>query len=119
MKCDRFFHILHFLHLTDSNKQPDGSDKVMTWKLRTSFDTLTDSYAGFYSPSERLAVDEVIVLFKERVVSRHYIPKKHKHFGIEIYKLGDSAGYAYDKKAYLGRERKCNTRNNSYTCNCK
>jgi hypothetical protein len=35
----------------------------------------------------RLAVDEVIVLYIERVIFRKYTPKKHKCFGIKIYTL--------------------------------
>jgi hypothetical protein len=50
-------------------------------------------------------VDEVIVLYKGRVVFRQYIPKKHKRFGIKIYKLCDSLGYTYDMSVYLGKQR--------------
>jgi len=47
-------------------------------------------------------VDEVIVKFKGRVISRQYIPKKRKCFGIKIYKLCDESGYTYDMTVYLG-----------------
>jgi len=43
--------------------------------------------AKFYNSSENLATDEVIVLCKGRVIFRQYMPKKHKCFGIKIYKL--------------------------------
>jgi hypothetical protein len=52
-----------------------------------------------------IAVDEVIVLFKGRVISKQYTRKKHKHLRIKIYKLCASAGYAYDMKVYLGKYR--------------
>jgi hypothetical protein len=39
-----------------------------------------------------LAVDEIIVLFKGRVIFKQYILKKNKWFGINIYKLCDSKG---------------------------
>jgi hypothetical protein len=51
-------------------------------------------------------VDEIIVKFKEKVIFRQYIPKKHKRFGINIYKLCDAAGYTYDMKVYLGKDKK-------------
>jgi hypothetical protein len=51
-----------------------------------------------------LAVDEVIVKFKGRVIFKQYIPKEHKCFGIKIYKLCDTAGYTYDMKVYLGKD---------------
>jgi hypothetical protein len=40
------------------------------------FDKLSDSYPKYYSPTEHLAVDEIIVFFKERVIFKLYIPKK-------------------------------------------
>ena len=57
-----------------------------------------------YNPSEHLAVDEVIVKFKRRVIFRQYIAKKIKGFGIKIYKLCIESGYTYDMRVYLGRD---------------
>jgi len=73
-------------------------------KLRTIFDKLNKAYAKFYNPSEHLAVDEVIVKFKGRVIFRKYIPNKRKRFSIKIYKLCDESGYTYDMRVYLGRD---------------
>ncbi len=58
----------------------------------------------FLSPS-RLAVDEVIVKYKGRVIFWQYITKKHKRFGIQIYKLCDETGYTYNITVYLGSDR--------------
>jgi hypothetical protein len=66
------------------------------------FDTLNMANAKFYNTSENLAVDEIIVKFKGKVIFRQYIPKKRKHFGIKIYKLCDISGYTYDMHVYLG-----------------
>ena len=66
---------------------------------------LNNKFCELYNPREHLAVDEVIVSYKGRVVFRQYIPKKHKRFGIKIYKLCDSLGYTYDMSAYLGKQR--------------
>jgi len=46
---------------------------------------LNKAFLKFYSPSERLAVDEVIILLKGKVIFRPHIPKK-KTFNIKIYK---------------------------------
>jgi hypothetical protein len=35
------------------------------WKVGTIFCKLTDIYAKYYSPTERLSTDEILVLFKE------------------------------------------------------
>jgi len=76
MKLGRFLHILRF---ADNSQRPDeGKEYDRLWKLRTVFDKLNEAYAIFYNPSEHLAVDEVIVKFKGRVVFRQYIPKKKK-----------------------------------------
>jgi hypothetical protein len=107
MKRDRFLHILRFLHFADNNTETDRNadsyDRL--WKIRTIFDTLNDAYEKYYNPSEHLAIDEIIVKFKGRVVFRQYIPKKHKRFGIKIIKICDAAGYTYDMKVYLGKDR--------------
>ena len=57
-----------------------------------------------YNPTEHLAVDEVIVLYKGRVIFQQYSPKKRKRFGIKIDKLRNSLGYAYDMSVYLGKQ---------------
>jgi len=63
------------------------------------------NFSKFYNPSEYLAVDEVIVKFKGRIVFKQYVPKKHKCFGIKMFKLCDPTGYTYDMTAYLGKDR--------------
>jgi len=73
MTQDRFSHILHFLHSADNSQTPDYSEEY-DW-LWTVFDTLTKAYTKLYNPSKHLAVDEVIVKFKGRVILRQYIPK--------------------------------------------
>jgi hypothetical protein len=107
MKRNRFLHILRFLHFSDNRNEPDKTDGNYDrlWMI-TIFDKLNDAYAKYYRPTEHLATDEIIVLFKGRVVFKQYIPKKHKRFGIKIYKLCDSKGYTYNMPVYLGRDRK-------------
>ena len=76
MARDRFLHILHFLHFADNSQRPDEDEEYdRLWKLRAVFDKLNEAYAKFCNPSEHLAVDEVIVKFKGRVIFRQYIPK--------------------------------------------
>jgi hypothetical protein len=43
--------------------------KITTdWKMRAIFDKLNDSYAKYYNPTKHLAVDDIIVLFKDRII---------------------------------------------------
>ena len=44
------------------------------------------------------------MLYKGRVVFQQYIPRKHKRFGIKIYKLCYSVGYTY-MSVYLGKQQ--------------
>jgi hypothetical protein len=104
---DRFFHILRFLHFENNDKPPnhDNPDYDRLWKIRKIFDTLNNKFCELYNLTEHLAVDEVIMLYKRRVVIWQYIPKKHKRFGIKIYKLCESLGHTYDMSVYLGKQR--------------
>ena len=97
MQRDRYCHILRFLHFTDNNNEPDMKDEISDglWKTRNLFEILNKTFSKFYSLSEHLAVDEVIVLFKGRVIFQQYIHKKHKRFGNKIYKPCDETGYTY------------------------
>jgi hypothetical protein len=42
-------------------------------KMRTVFDKLFDSYSKYCSPPKHLAVDEIMVVFKGRVIFKHSI----------------------------------------------
>jgi hypothetical protein len=52
-----------------------------------------ETFSKFYNSSKNLAVDEIIISFKGRVIFKQHIPKKCKHFGNKIFKLCDSTGY--------------------------
>ncbi|KFM67179.1 PiggyBac transposable element-derived protein 4, partial [Stegodyphus mimosarum] len=106
MSRDRFLMILKFLHFENNKEKPD---KIMNydrlWKIRNVFDHLKTTYKQVYSPAEELAIDEIIVKFKGRVIFRQYIPKKRKQWGIKLYKIADKEGYTYDMEVYLGKDK--------------
>jgi hypothetical protein len=95
IKQDRILHILCFVHFTDNNNEPDMMEENsdVLCKIRNLSEILNKIFSIFYSPSEHLAVDEVIVLFKGRFIFRQYIPKKRKYFGFSIYKPCDETWY--------------------------
>ena len=107
MKRDRYWHILRFLHFTDNRNDTQNADENFgrLWKMRNIFEIIDRTFSKFYNPTEHLAVDEVVVLFKGRVVFRHCMPNKGKGFGMKIYKLCDSNGYTYDLKVDLRKDR--------------
>ena len=48
--------------------------------MRALIGKLSDSYAKYYSLTGHLAVDDIILLCKGRVIFKQYIPKRHKQF---------------------------------------
>jgi len=88
----RYYHILRFLHFTDNRNGVDRTDDRL-WKIRDLFEIIGTNFSKFYNPSECLAVDEIILKLKGRVLFKQYIPKKRKRFGIKMLKLCDSTGY--------------------------
>ena len=77
MSWDRYLHIIRFLHFTDNKNEPNMKDENydLLWKIRNLFDILNDKFSKIYNPSEHLAVDEVIVKFKGRVIFRPTYPR--------------------------------------------
>lgn len=100
-----FHSFLRVLCFSDNMNQPDKTGKNYDSPLETIslFNMLTDNNAKFKSPSEHLAAEEVIVLFKQWVIFKQYFPKEHKHFGIKSYKLCNMTRCACDMNIYLER----------------
>jgi len=71
--------------------------------MQKLFEIQNKLFSKFCIPSEHLAVDEVIVLFKGRVIFLQYKAKNHKCFGIKIYKPCDQTGYTCDMTVYSYR----------------
>ncbi|GFY31611.1 piggyBac transposable element-derived protein 4 [Trichonephila clavipes] len=99
MPRDRFLNLLRYLHFENNDHAPDA------WKLRNVFNSLNNSFQEICDPTEELAIDEVIVAFKGRIIFKQYIPKKRKRFGIKVYKIVDKKGYTFNRKVYLGADR--------------
>lgn len=74
--------------------------------MRAVLDWLIDSYPEYCSLTEHLRVDEIIVLFKCTVFFRQYVPKTHKLFGINLYKLCDYKEYTCNMTMCLSKDRK-------------
>ena len=77
MKSDRFFPFLWFLCLSNSGGAVGNncSNYDRVWKLRRLFVVLNDPYWNYYLPSKRLTMNELMVLFKGKIISKQYIPK--------------------------------------------
>jgi hypothetical protein len=76
MKQDRYNHVLHFLHFTNNRNEFGWMDKNFDrlCKIRNLFEILSRTFSKFYNLSENVAMDKVIILYKERVIFKQYIP---------------------------------------------
>ena len=78
MKRDRYLHILRYLHFTDNRNEPDKTDENFDrlWKIQDLSEILNATFSKCYNPSENLAIDEVIVSIKGRVIFKEHTPNK-------------------------------------------
>lgn len=53
------------------------------WKIRQIFYVLYSEFSELYHPVEHMAVDEVVIKFKGKVIFQHNSPNKHEVFGIK------------------------------------
>ena len=73
--------ITHTSFSAENSQRPDnGKQYDWLWNLRTLSDTLNKAYAKFCNPSKHLAVKELTVKFRGRVIFRQYFPKKKEQF---------------------------------------
>jgi hypothetical protein len=93
-------------HILVENSTRSDHDKQYNrwWKLRMISDILNQSYSKFYKPLKHLAVNQVIVKFKDTIIFKQYVLKKRKCFRIKIYELHDDWGHTYDMWVYLGKD---------------
>ena len=100
MPRDRFFEILRFIHFVDNN-EPVENDRC--WKVRFIMSRLISKYKEFFSPYQKLNIDESLVLFRGRIIFRQYIPSKRHRFGIKLFILCDcKTGIILDAIVYSG-----------------
>ena len=95
-KClsrDRFQSILRFLRFADYNRL-DRNDPLR--KISHFVEKMKTIIQNSYMPSEKVAVDKVLLLFKGRLYFRNFIPSKRSRYGIKIFALVDEYGYLWN-----------------------
>jgi len=81
-KWNRYLHILQCLHFTDNR---DGVDKKegncdRMWEIQDTFEIPNRTFSRFHNPSENMATDEVIVLFRGMIHSENIFPRSTNVF---------------------------------------
>jgi hypothetical protein len=71
-------HVRKVLHFVNNQNPPDrvNADHDTLRKIGSIFDYLHNIYSTLYHSTENLALDEVIVKFKGRVMFWQYIPNQ-------------------------------------------
>jgi hypothetical protein len=74
--CNRFFHILQFLHFKNNANLPKHDDlDDRLWIIRKISDTLNNKFCEMYNPTEHLAVEWSYRVVPRRVIFWEYIPR--------------------------------------------
>ena len=80
--------------------------RMIDWKIRDLSEILRTNFSKFYNPSQNLALDEVIVKFKEDSFQTvHPERKKTQTFRHQNVQTMDCSGYTHNMNVYLGKER--------------
>ena len=91
MSRDRFLLLLKlkYLHFPDQDESPD-----LLRKVRPLFDVFVSKFRENYKPEKNISIDESLLLWKERLKWKRYIPLKKTKFEIESFVLAESkTGY--------------------------
>ena len=100
MSRDRFLLLLQFLHFSNKEAATPG-DRLA--KLRPLTDMMFGLFERLDTPHQFISIDEELVLFKERLLFKQYIPSKCARFGLKIFALCDTHGYFYTASVYTGQ----------------
>jgi hypothetical protein len=82
---DRYKQLVRFFRVAATYNDAAAGDPLP--HVRSLVDTLNDSFAAHYTPSQFLALDESMVAFKGRSPIKQYIPSKPHKWGYKIYCL--------------------------------
>lgn len=101
MSRNRFMLILRNLHFADN----ENNDNNRLNKIEPIVTYFNNKMTDIYEPSENLALDESMVLFRGRLVFRQYIKNKRHKYGIKLYMLTESGGLVHRIMIYSGQGR--------------
>ena len=92
MTRNRFGQILSNLHVNDNAAIPDGN-KDKLYKLRPLINMMNNNYVKLYNVSQKLSVDESMILFKGRHSIKQYNLMKPIKRGYKMWVGADMDGY--------------------------
>ncbi len=124
MPRNRFGQILSNLHINENNSiSANNTDKL--YKLRPLISKMNQNYVKLYNISERVSIDESMILFKGRHSIKQYNPQKPIKRGNKLWMRADNDGYITKFDLYQGKsggdatDETCNIVNSLQThCSC-
>ena len=101
MSRNRFQLLWKFLHFSDNTTIDTAADPLA--KVKWVLEHLTERFRRMFQPSDRIAIDEGMLLWRGRLEFRVYNPSKPTRYGIKSYILCDSrTGYCHAMQPYVG-----------------
>lgn len=98
----RFELLLKFWHFSNNQDLQASQDRL--YKVKNLVDRLVQTYKEYFTPGEKICIDESMVPFRGRLLFKQYLPKKKSKYGIKIYKLCTAGGYTWNLKIYCGKD---------------
>lgn len=96
---ERIFWNLHFTHRNNDEPVPRG------FLIAPILEHMKKMCRLFFTPGDKIAIDESTISFKGKVYFRVYNPNKPVKFGMKLFVVSDSTnGYIYDFIPYFGSE---------------
>ncbi|GFR65049.1 PiggyBac transposase Uribo2 [Elysia marginata] len=106
MKRDRFEQIMKFFHFNNNAYEPPhtANERDGLYKIRPLLEQLSTSFRNAFTPEKEICIDESLMLYKDRVIFRQYMPLKWAQFGIRIFCLTDKNEYLHSFSVYTGKQ---------------
>lgn len=96
MPRNRFQKILEFLQFAgNSNYDANHPNRDKLYKVRYVVEFLVDRFKTNYLPARSISVDEELLLWKERLSFKQYIPSKRIRFGIKLFTPCEHGGQVW------------------------
>jgi hypothetical protein len=112
MSANRFYLLERCLHFTDTSiplpPTASATAKVL-WRIDPFFTPLIANFRTVYTPTQCIAVDESLMLWKGRLGVKQYIPLKRARWGLKSYELCEAgSGYIWNSIVHTGRADQMN-----------
>jgi hypothetical protein len=101
----RFHLLLKFLHFVNNESYDEATcGSKSLYKLKPIMDHLNAKFQSVYTPECDVSVDKSLMMWKEHLSWKVYIPSKRARFGIKSFKLCEAkSGYVWNFIIYTGQ----------------